>query len=164
MHQRKPILLVDDDENDIFLMQLALKDAQVTAPMVAVRTGQEAIDYLSGEGFYGERSKYPLPRLVLIDLHMPGLDGFEVLEWLQRHPQGPRFFPVVLSASGLECDRERAAALGACDYRVKPNTFDELVQIVREIDLLWLQAAPAPLPEKANGSALASASRTRRMQ
>jgi len=139
-----PILLAEDDVDDIFLMRRALKKAAVTNPVFVARDGQEAIDYLEGEGPYADRKTYPLPGLLLMDLKMPRVDGFHVLAWLQSHAAFDTLPTVVLSGSGLEEDVLKAKELGADDYQVKPAAPDELISIVHELHSRWLAPAPAP--------------------
>lgn len=73
------ILLAEDDPNDVFFMRRALQKAQIELPMQVVSDGQQAMDYLNGEGPFSDREQHPLPALMLLDLKMPFLDGFEVL-------------------------------------------------------------------------------------
>jgi CheY-like chemotaxis protein len=148
MHSAIPVLLVEDEENDVLLMQLAFKEARLPTPLMVVNNGDEAIGYLSGKGPYAERGRYPLPFVILLDLHLPGTNGFELLKWLRRYPDAERFCPVVLTSSDLDIDRQHASALGACDYMVKPNKFDELVQIVRDIYTQWISPTDVSLAKK----------------
>src|SRR5690242_6908739 len=119
MSHSAPILLAEDNEHDVFFMERAFAQAKVTAPLVAVPDGQQAIWYLEGRGMYADREKYPEPRLMLLDLKMPRLDGFDVLVWIQQHPELCESVPVlVLSTSGQESDKEKAFRLGAHDYLI----------------------------------------------
>src|SRR5215813_3168859 len=111
---RKPpvILLADDDENDVLLLKRTFERAKVAGQFMIVRDGQEAIDYLSGAGRFADRVKYPWPALMLLDLKMPMLDGFDVLAWWRE--SGARELPiVVMSSSNQESDVKRVMALGA---------------------------------------------------
>ncbi len=110
--------------------------------MVA-RDGEEAIDYLSGSGAYADRTKFPWPALMLLDLKMPGVDGFGVLEWFRQFKKGKDLPIVVMTASNNESDREKAIALGAAGYYIKPGSFTALVQIAREIRERWLKGRDA---------------------
>lgn len=138
MNSSSSVLLVDDDKNDVLLTQLAFEAAGLSNLVLVVRDGYEAIRYLSGEGIYLDRTRYPLPGLVLLDLNMPVLTGFQVLEWLQCDPAAPRVVVVVLTASSNPADIERAMSLGAADYRVKPSNFAHLIPILRELQARWL--------------------------
>jgi CheY-like chemotaxis protein len=138
LHTNDTILLAEDSEEDLELMRIALRRAQVEDPVSEVRDGQQAIDYLEGVGDYGNREKHPLPCIIITDLKMPGIDGFALLEWLRGKPEFARVPKLVLSASGVECDRSRAAGLGVCAYFVKPSGFNELVEVIRIIDEDWI--------------------------
>jgi len=142
MSDKSVILLVDDDEDSVVLLQNALDRADVGHRQVVARDGKEAIDYLSGSGTYAERKKFPWPALVLLDLKMPGVDGFGVLEWVRKSKRANGLAIVVMTASNNDSDRERALALGAAGYYVKPGSFTDLVRIAREIRERWLAATP----------------------
>src|SRR6187431_667930 len=107
------ILLVEDDANDALLIQRAFQKAGLRNNLKLVRDGDQAVEYLSGQGNYENRDKFPLPFLVLLDLKMPGLDGFEVLDWIRRDPNLKRLLVVVLTSSNLQTDVDRAYELGA---------------------------------------------------
>jgi len=138
------ILYVDDDPNDMLLVQRALKKAGLTYPLVHKRDGEEAIDYLSGKAPYSDRAKHPLPTLILLDIKMPKVTGFEVLSWLQREPVLAKIPVVVLTASVREEDQSQAQKLGAAGYRAKPVEFGELVDIIRDVDARWLSQIQKP--------------------
>jgi CheY-like chemotaxis protein len=121
-----PLLLVDDDPGDIFLLQRALTKANINLPQQIAINGEEAISYLSGEGEFANREEFPLPCAVFLDLKMPFTSGFEVLEWLRSQPQLSNLPVYVLTGSSLETDRERALRLGATAYMVKPPTPEAL--------------------------------------
>ena len=127
----KAILVVEDEEKDSRLLRLAFKKANVFRPIVVARDGQEAMAYLRRFGKYRERSRYPEPCMILIDLTLPGMNGLQLLGWLKGQPEFERVPRVVLTASGLERDRKLAKDLGCRDYYVKPPGLEELVQIVR---------------------------------
>ena len=99
MAETKAILLVDDSENDLFLMQTAFKRAQFNVPLPKVQNGEDAITYLKGEGPYADRSIHPFPTLVLLDLNMPRKTGFEVLAWVRSQPILKRIPIIILTAS-----------------------------------------------------------------
>src|SRR5512142_3278835 len=131
MNTSAPILLVEDDENDVLLAEIAFQAAGLSNPLLVVRNGYDAIRYLNGDGIYANRTQYPTPGLVLLDLNMPRLTGFQVLEWLQRDPGAPKVVVIVLTASSNPADIARARSLGAADYRVKPTNSAHLVPIFR---------------------------------
>src|SRR6267378_6842018 len=108
------VLLVEDDLNDIFLVKRAFKIAQIENPLQIVTDGQEAINYLRGDGKYADRERYPLPRLMVMDIKMPRRTGFEVLEWVKGHGRPLRRIPIVIvSSSDNPADINRAYELGA---------------------------------------------------
>jgi CheY-like chemotaxis protein len=121
------ILVAEDNEDDVFLLREAFKKAGVTSHLEAVTDGVEAVAYLSGEGGYSDRATYPLPDVLLLDLNMPRKDGLEVLEWVRSDPQCSRLMVHVLTASSRASDVERAYALHANSYTVKPNRISDLV-------------------------------------
>ena len=132
------ILLVEDDETDIFLLRRAFRNARIANPLIEVRDGQAAIQYLSGEGDYADRARYPIPFLILLDLRLPKLSGFEVISWVRDQPQLANLIVVVLTASDHVPDVTKARDLGANSYLVKPGNFEELVQMVKRIQGRWL--------------------------
>jgi CheY-like chemotaxis protein len=132
------ILLVEDDPNDIFLMERAFAKLGYGASLKAVKDGEEAVDYLAGRGSYQDRGAHPLPGLVLLDLKLPKLSGFEVLAWMRRQPQFTNLPVGVLTSSKEKGDIYRAYSLGATSYMVKPTGFDDLQSMVKAIATYWL--------------------------
>jgi CheY-like chemotaxis protein len=128
------ILLVEDDLNDIFFMERAVSKAGLTAPMQVVRDGQQAIDYLSGANSYADRARYPLPGIVFLDLKLPFVHGFDVLEWIRNSPGMSRLPVVILTSSAEERDRKRAQELGAQAYLVKPPEPASLTRVMRDLN------------------------------
>ena len=101
MPNSSPVLLAEDDPNDVILLRRAFQENSALNPVHAVGNGEEAIQYLAGEEQFADRAAYPFPALFLLDLKMPVKDGLEVLRWLHQHPEIPRKLPVVvLSSSG----------------------------------------------------------------
>ncbi len=139
-----PILLVEDDENDVFFLQRAFKQAKIANPLHRVHDGEEAITYLCGEAEFADREKYPLPYLLLLDLKMPRKNGFEVIAWVREQPGLKRLPIVVLTSSREDPDINRAYELGANTYLVKPVKFDGLVEMMRTLHLYWLMLAEKP--------------------
>ena len=132
------ILLVEDDENDALVLRRAFDHARIANPLFEVRDGEDAIRYLSGEGDYVDRARYPVPFLMLLDLRLPKLSGFEVLEWIREQPHLAGLIVVVLTASDHFSDMNKAHELGANCYFVKPGTFEELAGLVKGIKGRWL--------------------------
>jgi CheY-like chemotaxis protein len=137
----RPILAAEDEESDRIILELAFQRAQLPHPLVIVRDGQEAVDYLSGEGRYADRSAHPLPALLVLDLKMPRMNGFDVLAWLAKQPDFNHLSAVVLSSSGDELDMNKARQLGAREYFVKPHSFDDLIKIAHQMQARWLSGA-----------------------
>jgi len=133
------IMLVEDSEDDREMMRFAFRKAGVQNPVCEMRSGDEAIAYLSGEGQYADRERHPLPCLIITDLKMPRVDGFELLEWLQNRPEFARVPRLVLSNSLIEGDMKRAGRLGGCAFFVKPGQFDELIRTVVEMNEDWIR-------------------------
>src|SRR5438093_7267867 len=144
MFNNETILLVEDDPNDVVLIQRAFQKAGLRNTLKAVRDGDQAIDYLSGRGIYADRERFPLPFLLLLDLRMPGIDGFEVLQWARKEPQLKRLLIVVLTSSNLQSDVDRAYELGANSYLVKPVGFGEMVDMIQRFEVYWLEINRTP--------------------
>ena len=138
MRDSSAILLVEDDEADILLLRRAFRNAHIANPLIEVRDGQAAIQYLAGEGDYADRTRCPIPFLILLDLRLPKLSGFEVIAWLRDQPHLAHLIVVVLTASDRVPDVTKAHELGANSYLVKPGDFEELVQMVKRIKGRWL--------------------------
>lgn len=137
MSAKATILLAEDDENDAFLLRLAFEKAKLEHSLVHMLDGQDVVDYLSGKSARGDTACPPKPDLLILDIKMPRLTGFEVLRWLRTQPQLD--FPVViLSSSERADDKAQAADLGAVAYHVKPGDHGQLVELAREIDKHWL--------------------------
>jgi CheY-like chemotaxis protein len=132
------ILLVEDNPRDVLLIQRAFRKANLTNPLQVVGDGEVAMLYLSGQEPYVDRDRYPLPALILLDLKLPRRSGSEVLEWLRQQPQLKRLPVVVLTSSREYADINKLYDLGANAYMVKPVTFDNLVEIVKTLNLHWI--------------------------
>jgi CheY-like chemotaxis protein len=131
------ILLVEDDDNDVLLIQRALKKHYVERPVYVARNGEEAIEYLTGGGIFKDRETYPFPDVVITDLKMPKLSGFELLAWINEHKEYRVIPTIVLSSSKEDKDVTRAYDLGANTYMVKPTNFDALAEMVKQIRDYW---------------------------
>jgi CheY-like chemotaxis protein len=135
-HER--ILLVEDNPTDVLLIQRAFRKANLSVPLQVVGDGEAAVQYLSGQEPYSDRSCYPLPLLILLDLKLPRKSGTEVLAWLQQQPVLKRLPVVVLTSSKEYADINNVYDLGANAYMVKPVAFDNLVDIVKTLNMHWL--------------------------
>ncbi len=138
MARSPTILLVEDDPNDIVLIRMAFQRTFPGVPIKVATHGLEALEYLKGEGRYGDRKEYPLPNLVLLDIKMPLMDGFEVLLWMREQPGLKRLPVIVLSSSLHEGDAKRAYDSGANSFLIKPADFDRLVQTLQRLGDFWL--------------------------
>src|SRR5215471_5369829 len=144
----KLILLAEDDPNDVMLLERAFEKAGLHDSLRVVQDGEMAMEYLSGRGIYADREQYPLPFLLLLDLKMPGTDGFEVLQWARNEPELKRLLIVVLTSSSLQSDVDRAYELGANSYLVKPVEFNEMVHLVQRFESYWTEINRTPTAPK----------------
>ena len=133
----RALLLVEDNEDDVFLMRRALKEAGITNPLYVVEDGQAAMDYLAGEGDYADRARHPVPALVFLDINLPMKTGHEVLSWMRR--KSMETVVVMLTASAEPGDLKRAYQLGANSYVVKPPTAEQLVDLAKAFRWYWLK-------------------------
>ena len=144
MNESGHILVAEDDPTDAYFFERAFKRAGISVVLHFVRDGQEVIDYLQGEGQFADRTRHPLPQLLLLDLKMPRLNGFEVLEWVRQQPGFNGLQIVIFSSSGEPKDINRAYGLGANWYLVKPHSMDELTALVGRFKKFWLEGAKDP--------------------
>jgi len=142
MTKSAPILVADDEKNDIFFLRRAFQKAGLDALIIGVPDGEEVEKYLAGEESFGDRSRYPIPGLLVLDVKMPKRDGFDVLKWLQGRDDLRDLTVVMLSSSSQDSDIQRARELGARDYFVKPSDFDQLTELVQTIAQRWLNSTP----------------------
>jgi CheY-like chemotaxis protein len=140
------ILIADDSEEDAFILKRAFMRAGSDIPLSFVKDGKEAMNYLSGEGEFADRTAHPMPRLLLLDLKMPRMDGFDVLGWMQQQPTLKLLPVTVLSSSNDDRDVDRAYALGANSYVVKPGSFYGVIEIVEKLLAYWLEINRPPSP------------------
>jgi CheY-like chemotaxis protein len=135
----RALLLVEDNEDDVFLMKRALKGARVVNPLLVVEDGQEAVDYLSGAGKFADRDQYPLPAVVFLDLKLPLISGHDVLAWIRRQRELESLVVIVLTSSNEPSDLNRCYALGANSYVVKPPTPEQLEELAKAFKWYWLE-------------------------
>jgi len=129
--EEQTILIVDDSDDDTLLMRLAFEKAGFNARLEMVQDGEDAVAYIEGRFPYQDRWRFPLPTLVLLDLNMPGKNGFEVIEWLRIQPEFRHLPVIVLTSSMRNGDVERAFELGATSFFVKPGQVHDLVAMIR---------------------------------
>ncbi|NEQ19104.1 MAG: response regulator [Microcoleus sp. SIO2G3] len=123
-------MLVEDEPDARFLIVTSFEFADLPVSFQVVENGQEAINYLLGKELYGNRERYPLPVMILTNIRLPGVSGFELLEWVKRHPELKHLPVLVMSVSDDPDDLIQAASLGACSYFVKTSSYDDLIDIV----------------------------------
>jgi CheY-like chemotaxis protein len=140
----KPVLLVEDNDDDIFFMRRAFRNASITNPVIVMQDGQSAIDYLGGQGPFSDRAEHPLPGLVLLDIKLPLRTGFEVLHWIRSDPRLKPLVVVVLTSSSEIIDIDCAYRLGANSYLVKPPSPGSLLELTKNLKLYWLEMNRGP--------------------
>ena len=149
MNDAATILLAEDREEDVILIRKAFEKAGIRNPLFIVRNGEEAINYLTGVARFSDRRQYPLPALLLLDLKMPGADGFDVLRWLKTQPDLVPLRVVVLTSSEDIRDVNKAYQLGANSFLVKPLDFHNTVAMAETIMDYWLRtnmaSGPSPM-------------------
>jgi CheY-like chemotaxis protein len=149
LDRNRTILIAEDDENYIILLEKALRDIGRPSPVHTVRNGDEAINYLSAREKYADRAVYEFPAVLFLDLKMPGTGGFDVLRWMQQHPQHKVTPTLVLSGSALERDAKQTYELGANAYLEKPSQFEDLKTMLNDAYRFWAWCVkPAVLGEK----------------
>jgi len=134
------ILHVEDDPNDTLLLEHACRKAGIICDLQAVSDGDQAMAYLRGTNAFTDRTKHPMPKLILLDLKMPRVSGFDVLAWLRSEEALKGLPVVVLSSSNHDADIKRAYDLGAKSYLVKPVGFEALVELLKTLPALLTQA------------------------
>jgi CheY-like chemotaxis protein len=132
------VLYVEDEGDDAFFMQAAFKRTGLSESLYVVSDGCQALAYLAGEGPYTDRARHPLPGLVLLDLNLPLISGFDVLAWIRQQPQFQATPVVIFSSSGRPEDKERATQLGASQYVQKPASGMQFTEVARDLAQRWL--------------------------
>jgi CheY-like chemotaxis protein len=141
---RGTILLVEDEEGDVFFMRQAMEKAGVLNPLQVVNNGRQAIDYFKGTSKFANREEFPLPCLVLLDLKLPHVMGLDVLKWIRQQPEVATIV-IILTSSNEEADITTAYRLGANGYLVKPHDVRQLTDMAKSIKDFWLmQNTPPP--------------------
>lgn len=151
--QNTPILYVENESVDVLLLQRAFRKAGIAHPLREVENGEDAVAYLTGRPPFEDRSAHPLPLLILLDLSMPLMGGFEVLQWRATQPEVQLIPVIVFTSSKHYRDISEAYRLGANAYLVKPSSTDELLALATAIRDFWLTRAELPrVPAVAKGS------------
>ncbi|MDX1588563.1 MAG: response regulator [Oleiphilaceae bacterium] len=139
-----PILMADDDAMDRTLTQEAFLEAGLTGPLYFVEDGEQLLHYLRGEGPYGDRQRFPMPGVVLLDLNMPRLDGWGCLKAI-RHDPSLKHLPVVVMTTSTQAEEVmRSYRLGASSFLCKPLEFDQLVAQIRGFGAYWCGIVELP--------------------
>lgn len=150
---RDCILYAEDDPNDVFFIKHAFAKVGVANPLQIVKDGQEAKNYLDGVGAFADRSRYPLPCLVLLDIKMPRVSGFDVLHWMRDQPNFRNIPVIIFSASSFPSDIEHAYEIGANAYVVKPVTAVERLAFAQAIHAFWRHLRYLPAGVRADKAA-----------
>jgi len=130
---RPVILLVDDNPHDVVLIRLAFRKVGIIDTIQLAKDGTEAMSYIKGDGRYRDRTQFPPPTLVLLDLKMPGTSGFDVLKWIRAQPGLNSMVVVVMSGSREDADIKLAYDLRANSYLIKPAKFEDLVKMMESL-------------------------------
>ena len=137
------ILLVEDNEDDVFIIKRVFKKLKVTNRLNVVSDGQEALDYIFGEGEYADADN-PTPGLILMDINMPRLNGFQVLERLKSHPTYKIIPVIMLTVSDRDEDIVRSFRGGAVSYIAKPMKFEDFVRVIEQFEIYWTLVSKIP--------------------
>ena len=148
MHESQVFLLIEDNDNDSVLLKKAFARGNLLNPLHIMRSGEEAMEYLKGEGRFSNRAEYPLPSVVLLDLNLPGISGFEVLQWIRAQPGINKLRVIVLTSSESIHDVNLAYRLGANSFLVKPMDVDHLCRMTEAISGYWVWLDHAPDAER----------------
>jgi CheY-like chemotaxis protein len=142
----RTVLNVEDSADDLLMMRVACRNANVSFRYESVQSGAEVTAYMMGEGVYGDRKQFPLPDFVLLDLKMPRTNGFQVLKWIRSQAAFRELPVVVYSGSVYEGDVNHAQQLGANEFLVKSGGLEYLVDLARAIELAFAQEPPSMEP------------------
>lgn len=133
------LLYAEDDEHYARLFECTLKQGGFKHRLQIVGDGAEAIAYIKGEGKYSDRSQFPFPTVVLADLKMPRINGFELLDWIRRMSSFPHLPVVILTSSDEQKEIHKAYAMGANSFLVKPPVVEDLKEMLQMLDGYWLK-------------------------
>ena len=138
------ILLIEDSRMDVELTLDAFREARLANTISVASNGEAALDYLFGRGSYADRTTYPLPNLILLDLKLPGIDGHMVLRQIKGTPELKRLPVIILTSSKEEGDRALSYDNGANSYLVKPVSFEGFLDVVRQLEDYWFTLNVGP--------------------
>src|ERR1041385_878432 len=148
MDEAFPILIGEDDENDVIILERALRQVGFVNPFYVCNNGVEVVEYFRGVGKFSDRAKYPFPRVFITDLKMPKMDGLQVLKWLYQHPECNVIPRIVLTASRQVSDIQEAYKFGVNSYLVKPGGYQQLTKMLKQVFDYWEMCEKPVLPEK----------------
>ena len=131
------ILVVDDNDEDVMAVLMALRNAGVQNPVQTVSDGDLAMAYLKGDGAFSNRDKFPMPGILLLDLKMPRVAGFQVMEWLRTQPQFKKLLIIILSGHNELREVQEAYKLGAHSFLIKPCTANDIGNLMRWFSEHW---------------------------
>lgn len=135
--KKPPLLLVEDEDDDIAIITQAIKKVDFEFPVEVLKSGEDAMRYMAGDSPFADRERFPLPFLILLDLKMPGWDGFDFLQWLQYRADLHHIPVVVLTSSGMDDDVRKAYAMGAKSFLLKPSDFADMQELMRLLKQYW---------------------------
>lgn len=146
MRPKTTVLHVEDDPNDRLFVERAFKKSGISIDLHSVANGEEALRYLSAEGSFADRSRFPVPTFLLLDLKLTGMSGFEILDWVRKQ-SASRLLPIaILTSSRESADVDRAYQAGATTYFVKPADTDDLHALIKTLASYWFVFAKLPPP------------------
>ncbi|GAA6616592.1 response regulator [Scytonema sp. NUACC26] len=131
--EQYPVLLAEDNENDLIFLQRTIRKAGVSVSLHVVSNGEEAVSYLLGEGQYADRERYPEPVLLITNVKMPRMNGLELLAWVKQQLNYKDLPVLVMSSSEEPEEMDRVTALGGCAYFVKTSNLDDLTEFVKQM-------------------------------
>lgn len=147
MTKKLVILVAEDDPNDLELLRHVVNENGVEVNFQSAQDGEQVIDYLKAQRQFADRAAHPIPDIIVLDLKMPRVNGFEVLEWLRQQPALASIPVIILSGSGLESDIREAYRLGANTYFTKPGQLAELRKIVSSLIDYWRRSQRPPIAD-----------------
>jgi CheY-like chemotaxis protein len=149
----EPVLIVEDQRSDAEVLESLLKQIGIMNPIRKVSSALEAVSYIRGDLMFADRFQYPLPKIILLDLKMPGLDGFDFMDWLRKEQFLEKFLIYVVTGLEDVTQLRRAYAAGAKSFIQKPCTARDLINLVKAFPAGWECAVPDPLRQAASQNA-----------